>query len=548
MRHSEVDGSPPLNGAIYRELFRSLTAESGRTGSAAARDLPRPLARSLVHFTSLLSIAAHLRSNRDLADQLSGSVADWFASLWREFERSELQREDRIAPLPPEESLSPEALTRSLSVIEPVRPSYQDRWARLRRRIDRIPTQPSVERDRSLRAIRAEIAALYEQATQADSELRQERALRQVVTPLADHLNETIPDLTGLAGEVHRQFRTPVSWNFFDTTWRALDVSIVRRALAVYDGDAGLQRLSDLIVNGSPPTDYDRSAAGRDRDVGGARQAPPHNHGAQPPPVTHGRSPATAVPGEIGLLASEDTAMLFEQRYIDGRLISYDPRPHTAAPHPRRPAVVEREPSPGRRRAPVILCVDTSGSMKGLPERVAAAFALGVIRNALSRRRPFRVLAFQNGLRELAWSPAEESPTDRGDLQSLAAPLRIPEDLLFDCTEMLQTELEGGTDTTPVLERALEIVDSVATGPGAMDASDVVVISDITTPKITPTHLNRLYTLQRSRRLRFHALTINRNPMSDPLNVFDHRWHYRAVDPPNRGVDIDAIRGVYLTP
>lgn len=540
MRHSEADGDPSLHGAVYRELFRSFTTDTERSGAASALDLPRPLARSLVHFLSLLSITPHLRHNHDLADQIAGAVALWFDSLWRQFERSERERDDLDPPLPSAETLSPESLTRSLSVIEPLRPACRDDWKRLRRRIDRISSAP--ERDRSLRAIHAEIATLYRRATRADSELRQERALRQVVTPLADHLNETTPELTRLAEEVRHHFRTPVQWNLFDTTWRNLDLSILRRALAIYDADPGLQRLTELIVQGSPVPE----APWRDeRHADAYREtSSPGLHGTIPSPKS-GAPLVAFAPGDIALLASDDTAPLFEQRLVEGGLAAYRPDRASAGSPPRRTVGAGTIPVSHREtaRSPVVLCVDTSGSMRGLPERVAAAFALGVVRNALSRRRPFRILAFQKGLRELAWSPAGESRDDEGRQPSLTAPIRIPEDLLFDLSDMARTELEGGTDTSPVLERALAIVVE-----GPREPCDVVIVSDVTTPKITPVHLNRLYALQRLRRLRFHALTINRNPMSDPLNIFDHRWHYRDVDPPHRGVDIDAIRGVYLTP
>lgn len=545
MRHSEADGDTSLHGAIYRELFRSLTTGTPRSGAASAIDLPRPIARSLVHFLSLLSIATYLREDHDLADQLAGAVARWFAALWHEFERAERSREDLVAPLPPVESLSPAALTRAVSAIESLRPSVRDRWSRIRRRIERVTAEAPPVRERSLAAIRAEIESLYRRATRADAELRQERALRQVVTPLADHLNETIPDVIGLTGAVQRHFRTPVQWDLFDTTWRNIDLSIVERAFAIYDADAGLQRLSELIVQGSPARGSDSPGRRQGRDTRAAEAVRHRSHGTSGPPLKRDRTLEAVVPAEVALLAADDTAALFEQRLADGGLLSYRSIP-PAARHgdgtiEEAPAAV---PSDGSHHpSPVILCVDTSGSMKGLPERVAAAFTLGVLRHAFSRRRPFRILAFQNGLREVAWSPIDETPSDAGEQPSLSAPIRIPEELLLDLTEMLHTELEGGTDTTPVLERALAIVDAKHDDP-----TDLVVISDITTPKITPSHLNRLYAHQRLRRLRFHALTINRNPMSDPLNVFDYRWHYRDTDPPNGGVDIDSIRGVYLTP
>jgi hypothetical protein len=55
-------------------------------------------------------------------------------------------------------------------------------------------------------------------------------------------------------------------------------------------------------------------------------------------------------------------------------------------------------------------------------------------------------------------------------------------------------------------------------------------VSDIRFPKVGPNHLNRIYRLQSRGWARIHALTINREPIHDPLNVFDYRWHYNTAD------------------
>lgn len=470
-------------------------------------------------------------------------MGGWFAALWTELERAEAKRKDWSPRLPDSNFPNSEELSRALAKIESDHPLYEDSWRRIRTRIDRHHDDETMTGTRARRAIHAEITSLLERSTREKTELNQERALRQVITPLVDHLNETIPDLTVLAREIRSLFRGSAHWNLFDTAWRDIDITRLRPAFAFYRQDTGLQRLAELIADGArasvAPGRIPLPASSRTdaiADAGGAGKTGP---------LVRDRSLHTVLPSEIALLADDDTSALFEQRYIEAGPYSLL-APHID--HLSRCSDTDRGETPEtdestRLRAPIVLCVDTSGSMRGTPERVVAAFSLGVIRNALAIRRPFRILAFQNGLKEIFWSPYDDSQPDPSLQPALTAPLRIPEDLLLDLTEMIQTELEGGTDSTPVLERALELVEERSGDP-----TDVILISDITTPKITPSHLNQLYRLQHQRRLRFHALTINRNAMSDPLNVFDYRWHYRAVDPPHHGVDTDSLRGVYLTP
>jgi uncharacterized protein with von Willebrand factor type A (vWA) domain len=185
-----------------------------------------------------------------------------------------------------------------------------------------------------------------------------------------------------------------------------------------------------------------------------------------------------------------------------------------------------------------VICVDTSGSMRGVPEEVARSLSLGILRVAFTSRRPWRVYLTLDGPQHLFWAPRDESGDRDASVPSLAAPERLPEALLVDLSILLGRELAGGMDSTPALDDALAAIETEG-----RSHVDLVLVSDITTPKITPTHMTRIYRLQRDAALRFHAVTINRTPMNDPLNVFDLRWHYRADG--GAGIDDTAFRGMY---
>lgn len=547
MKPSETETA--LHGAVYRELFRSLTVDDDRYSAtyASAIDLPRPLARGIVHALSLLTIGPLLHGEHDLADQVSAAMAGWFVSLWVEFQRSEAEWESDLPPLPRGEALDSTALLHALSHLERLRPAYSDHWKRLRRSTERLRDASEEELRIGLRALTVEAESLSTRSTRERFEADQERALRQVITPLADHLNETVPELVALHREIRSLFGKPARWELFDTGRRTIDLERLRTGVDLYEREPGLQRLVELIGHGSPGETI--SFADRSSGARSALPEPTATADAEEKRPRRDRSLSTPLPSEIALLADEDASLLFYQRWIDGGVLSLGSgRERPGAKRSEAPLRMGDAGKEGRSRigptgrSPVMLCIDTSGSMRGLPERVAEAFSLGMIRTAFAVRRPFVILVFQNGLREIAWHPDEnDGPTD-SPRRALTAPLRIPEALLVDLTMMLHRQLAGGTDTTPTLDRALSLVDRPVGDP-----VDLVLISDITTPKITPEHLNRIYHLQHHRRLRFHAVTINRNPMSDPLNVFDHRWHYRDAAPPHTGIDIESIRGVYLT-
>ncbi len=533
MQRSRNKTTSSLAGAVYRELFRSLVAhdEDLSTSYASAIDLPRPLARSIVYARSIFTFAPIVENEVALADQISRAVTEWFIALWEEFERLERDTSE-FSGMPHDADRT--TLKTVLQDLITLAPERSTRWDQLRRALERAEDDAAVERDRESTAIRAEIEETIGVIASERRDRRRERALRQVITPLTDHLNDSITDLAGVHVAVQDLFGFPGEWNIFDTLWQDIDIAAIRGGFERLNAEPGLQRVVDLVTSGSrahSTTTYPIKIETRSVD----RDSP-----ARSTENTRRSTMADLVSRNGAFLASSETEPLFTAQW--SRL----DRP-VGGTAPRRPRPLIREDRSSKLRdsrqnyRPVIVAVDTSGSMRGLPETVAVAFIVGVIREAIRQRRPVRILAFQNGVQELAWPTESVDDGVQDAPRTLGTPQRVPESLLLDLTTMIGFGMDGGTDTSPALERVLTLIE---TEP--IDHADVVVVSDVTTPKITPDHLNRLFLLQRLGRMRFYALTVNREPMSDPLNVFDLHWHYRDADPPYSGIDPETLRGLYL--
>ena len=132
---------------------------------------------------------------------------------------------------------------------------------------------------------------------------------------------------------------------------------------------------------------------------------------------------------------------LWRARLAEGRLLGYDseavlldavpdPNAHQATgsslTHPE-----------ARERGPMILCIDTSGSMQGAPENVAKAVALEVMRVAHRERRACLLMAF-GGPEEVIERELELS---RDGLQALLG--------------LMGQSFDGGTDVQTPIERAI---------------------------------------------------------------------------------------------
>ena len=85
-----------------------------------------------------------------------------------------------------------------------------------------------------------------------------------------------------------------------------------------------------------------------------------------------------AIPQEIALLSDDETAILFDMKFVEGRVMCFEMEGLKANSHEveeERLIEVEEEEKLG----PMIICVDTSGSMQGSPEAIAKAVTLEAV-------------------------------------------------------------------------------------------------------------------------------------------------------------------------
>jgi uncharacterized protein with von Willebrand factor type A (vWA) domain len=132
---------------------------------------------------------------------------------------------------------------------------------------------------------------------------------------------------------------------------------------------------------------------------------------------------------------------LWRARLAEGRLLGYDSEAVLldALPDPTAPrATASRAPLPeARERGPMILCIDTSGSMQGAPENVAKAVVLEVMRVAHREQRGCLLIAF-GGPEEVI---ERELDLNRNGLQALLG--------------LMGQAFDGGTDVQTPIERAI---------------------------------------------------------------------------------------------
>lgn len=167
---------------------------------------------------------------------------------------------------------------------------------------------------------------------------------------------------------------------------------------------------------------------------------------------------AHMLPSEAVLLHHPQGRRLWRARHAEGRLLAHDAQAVLTDLRPAPQAPPRGSASPPRPQAlgqgPLVLCVDTSGSMRGAPEHIAKAVIIAALRAAHAAGRACHVIAF-GGSGEVL----EHSLGGPGGLDALLA--------------LMGQAFDGGTDVQAPIERAVARVHEAG-----WRGADVVVVSD----------------------------------------------------------------------
>lgn len=174
---------------------------------------------------------------------------------------------------------------------------------------------------------------------------------------------------------------------------------------------------------------------------------------------------------EFALLKNEKTKCEFFRKATDGGLLSYRRAPD--------------ESSGGKKndRGPVVICLDTSGTMRGVAESISKAAVLAVASACVKEKRRLVVISFS-----LDFEIFEYSSFDRITFASLS--------------EFLKKSFYGGTDFTPVLNRALKLIES------SYRDSDILLTSDFIAGEVEEPLLAKIEKAKRELGMRLFAIRI----------------------------------------
>lgn len=197
---------------------------------------------------------------------------------------------------------------------------------------------------------------------------------------------------------------------------------------------------------------------------------------------------ACMLPAEAMLLGHPRLRLLWHARHAERTLLAYEDDDLLQEAH-EAPAPVLRpspRPAPAKRleMGPLLICVDTSGSMRGGAEAVAKAVVLEAVRSAQAQGRACHVFAFG------------------GPEEVLEMTVRVDVEGLGRLARFLAQRFGGGTDIGTPLERALARLEEAE-----WQLADLLIASDGEFGA-TPALAERLLRVRREQGLRVQGVLI----------------------------------------
>ena len=168
-------------------------------------------------------------------------------------------------------------------------------------------------------------------------------------------------------------------WDLSEGTFETSGFEILGTYAKLLENDESLKELADLLgKQSSAQISYEKEL--RDKVVIKSSWQPKHAYKGEINGLRFSNDISSVLPSELSLMNNPAASKLFQLKFAQKQLLSYDyqrlEEEQEEAKEKEEITVEKKEP-----KGPIIICVDTSGSMHGTPENIAKTitFALSKI-------------------------------------------------------------------------------------------------------------------------------------------------------------------------
>jgi len=210
------------------------------------------------------------------------------------------------------------------------------------------------------------------------------------------------------------------------------------------------------------------------------------------------------LPAEAALLSDSMLETVFYKKFAEKKLQTFDYQAKTLS-YKEEEFQNKRQKAKEDKKGPVIICVDTSGSMAGTPEQVAKTLSFALLKIAVRENRKCYLISFSTGIETL------ELTNLRNNLGGLL--------------QFLSMSFHGGTDAMPAMNEALRMLETED-----YKKSDVVMVSDFVMGEIDEQVRKKIHSAK-EKKTKFHSLVIGHSGNQQAIDEFDSNWLYNSDDP-----------------
>lgn len=218
------------------------------------------------------------------------------------------------------------------------------------------------------------------------------------------------------------------------------------------------------------------------------------------------------LPQELALLGDEETSILFDKKFVESELMCFDLEGTSLQTIEQKEENLT-EVNEVDKMGPIIICIDTSGSMSGSPETIAKAIALYISSRAKKQERDCFLINFSTSIETL----------------DLSGKLGIKQLIDF-----LGRSFYGGTDVAPAIKYAIKKMTEET-----FKKADLLMISDFIMATL-PHDIEQSITEIKKDNNKFYSLSIGDLFLEKRMKaIFDGEWVYNP-----QNTSITQIRNI----
>lgn len=298
-------------------------------------------------------------------------------------------------------------------------------------------------------------------------------------------------------------------WDLSKTDFNdyGFDILKMKEFAELLENDKSLQELADLIGRQNGETERYEKELREKIDIKTEFHPKPAYRG-QISGIRLSGEISSALPSALAMSANPKTKPYFNLQVTEKKLPSYSyTNRQKFYREERGTEEVEVPVKEKEQKGPVIICVDTSGSMNGTPERVAKTITFALAKKCLEEERKCYLISFSTGIEVQDLSEFEKGNG------------------LIELAKFLRKSFNGGTDASPALHHAVEMLHK-----DDYKNADVLMISDFVMGNL-PSDLVESIEAEQEKNTDFYSLVIGNSGNQGTIECFNRNWLYNTSDP-----------------